>query len=182
MEPAIAPNNAATNGARDFDFLTGNWIVQNRRLTHRLQACSTWESFSATSRCQPILGGAGNQDEFRSAHRPGFIGMSLRLFDPQSRQWSIYWVDNHSVVLQPPVVGEFNGDCGSFYGDDVFDGEAIRVRFVWSRIHSPNPRWEQAFSSDGGHSWETNWIMDFQACASDVTGQLNATCQESCHG
>ena len=71
-----------------------------------------WEEFDASSECRPILGGAGNQDEFLSAHWPDFIGMSLRLFDPQSKLWSIYWIGNQNMILQPPVVGQFSGSEG----------------------------------------------------------------------
>jgi hypothetical protein len=153
---------AAFSGVRDFDFLYGFWHVHNQRLQKRLAGCDEWEEFDATSDCQSILGGAGNQDEFLSPFRPGFIGMSLRLFNPVAQQWSIYWVDNQSVELQPPVHGSFTNGTGIFEGDDTFAGKPIRVRFTWSNTNSTTPRWEQAFSSDGGKTWETNWIMDFR--------------------
>lgn len=153
---------AAFSGVRDFDFLYGFWHVRNRRLQKRLAGCNEWEEFDATSDCHPILGGAGNQDEFLSPHRPGFVGMSLRLLDPVTQQWSIYWVDNQSVELQPPVHGSFVDGIGIFEGEDTFAGKPIRVRFTWSGTHSATPRWEQAFSVDGGKTWETNWTMEFR--------------------
>lgn len=159
---AIRDFEAAFSGIRGFDFLHGFWHVRNRRLLKRLADCNEWEEFDATSDCHSILDGAGNQDEFRSPHRPGFVGMSLRLFDPAAQRWSIYWADNQSVELQPPVHGSFADGTGIFEGDDVFAGKPIRVRFIWSNTHSATPRWEQAFSLDGGKSWETNWIMDFR--------------------
>ena len=158
LKPALAPESV---GARAFDFLFGHWQVRNRRLLHRLKGSSEWETFDAANDCHSILGGGGNQDEFVRPDRPGFIGMSLRLYDPQAGQWSIYWVDNQSHVLQPPVVGRFSRNRGVFEGPDLYDGKPILVRFIWSGVDGPNPRWEQAFSSDQGATWETNWIMDF---------------------
>jgi hypothetical protein len=168
-----APNQseiATSTGAHDFDFFSGHWIVHNRRLRKRLEACTEWEEFEATSVCHPILGGAGNQDEFLSPQRPGFVGMSLRLYDPLAQKWSIYWIDNQSVVLQPPVVGAFSAGKGIFEGPDVFAGKPILVRYIWSRIDTPTPRWEQAFSVDQGTSWETNWTMDFQRSKARIGG------------
>ena len=85
-------------------------------------------------------------------------GHDVPLLDPATRQWSIYWADSHRGRLEPPVVGSFDGDVGTFYGDDAFEGRPIRVRFLWTR--GTSPRWEQAFSTDGGKTWETNWTMD----------------------
>lgn len=159
---ALRNFEAAFSGARDFDFLYGTWHVQNHRLLKRLVGCDEWEEFDAINVCHPILDGAGNQDEFRSPHRPGFVGMSLRLFDPTAQRWSIYWVDNQSVELQPPVHGSFINGTGIFEGNDTFAGNPIRVRFIWSGTDGDTPCWEQAFSVDGGKNWETNWIMNFR--------------------
>jgi len=90
-----------------------------------------------------------------------YRGMSLRTYDPDRNRWSIYWLDSRRPgVLFPPVVGGFDKGIGTFYGDDEHDGRAIRVRFLWSRITPTFCQWEQAFSEDGGASWETNWIME----------------------
>jgi hypothetical protein len=94
--------------------------------------------------------------------------MSFRFFDPTTRQWSIYWADSRRPgLLDPPVVGSFTGDTGVFEGDDTFKGKPIRVRFTWSRVATPSPRWEQAFSDDGGETWETNWVNDFTRIGGD---------------
>ena len=104
----------------------------------------------------------GNEDEFRTDHDGGMIGMSFRFFDPKTRLWSIYWADSRRCGrLDPPVVGSFADGIGMFEGIDTLDGKPIRVRFVWSQIETAEPRWEQAFSADGGQTWETNWIMEF---------------------
>jgi hypothetical protein len=88
--------------------------------------------------------------------------MSFRFFEPRTGQWSIYWADvRRPGPLEPPVVGGFVGDTGIFEGPDTFAGRPIVVRYTWSRVTTPSPRWAQAFSPDGGETWETNWIADF---------------------
>jgi hypothetical protein len=148
--------------ARDFDFWMGSWSCRNRRLRERLAGSDEWDEFESTVVARPILDGLGNEDEFRTDYGGGFVGMSFRFFDPVRKRWSIYWADTRrSGELDPPVFGGFFGDAGVFEGDDTLDGRPIRVRFIWSGITTPTPRWEQAFSEDGGATWETNWIMDF---------------------
>ena len=158
MEQAVLARNAA----RDFDFLLGAWRVQNRRLAERLQGSTQWVEFEATSVARRVLDGLGNTDEFRTDHDGGLVGMSLRFFDPARQLWSIYWADTRRCVLDPPVVGSFAGDIGIFGGADTFAGRPIVVRFIWSGITTSTPRWEQAFSDDGGATWETNWVMEFE--------------------
>ncbi len=149
--------------ARDFDFFLGRWRIHNRRLVERLAGSHEWEEFPATVECKLVLGGLGNVDEYRTDHWPGFCGFTLRVFDPQARRWSIYWVDNRRHVLDPPVRGAFAGDAGVFEGVDELRGKPVRVRFTWQR--GAAPRWEQAFSGDDGVTWETNWTMDFTRIA-----------------
>lgn len=155
---ALAETN---DGRHDFDFLPGSWRVQNRWLMKRLAGCEDWATFESTCVCRHILGGLGNEDEFRTDYWPGFVGMSFRFFDPQKEEWSIYWADTRTGVLQPPVFGSFSDGKGVFKGVDEFDGKPIDVRYIWSNISATTARWEQAFSPDGGQTWETNWIMDF---------------------
>jgi hypothetical protein len=99
-------------------------------------------------------------DEIRMPTR-GVTGMTIRLFDPARREWSLYWVNSREGRLYPPVVGRFVAGRGEFYGDDTEGGRPVRVRYVWSMITPTSARWEQAFSVDGGQTWETNWIMEF---------------------
>ncbi len=150
------------DGREDFDFLRGTFKVRNRRLKERLRGSGDWIEFEATNTGRPLLGGLGNEDEYRTEFWPGFVGMALRFFDPATKRWAIYWADSHRGVLEPPVFGGFSGNQGVFEGDDTFDGKPIRVRFLWTRTDTPTPRWEQAFSADGGRTWETNWVMDFE--------------------
>jgi hypothetical protein len=150
------------DGRADFDFLIGRWNVHHRRLRERLKGSTAWEEFVGTSIARPLLGGLGNIDENIMERASGRLeGVSMRLYNPLSRQWSIYWADNVSLVLQPPMIGGFVQGRGEFYDQELFEGRAIFCRFIWSDITETACRWEQAFSADGGISWETNWIMEF---------------------
>ena len=164
----------AETTARDFDFLMGSWHVANRRLKRRLAGSDDWEEFASTAVAQPILDGFGNQDVFTTDHDGGrnsvgdrlkpvpHADSSFRFFDPERQRWSIYWADSRRPgELDPPLFGHFDGEAGVFHGEDVHKGRPILVRFTWSGVTTPTPRWEQAFSDDGGRTWETNWVMDF---------------------
>lgn len=153
----------------DFDFLLGHWQVENRRLRKRLQGNDDWETFAASSHNQALPAGIGNYDDFIPATwRQGFVGMSLRIFNPQTALWSIYWLDNETGGLHPsgllrnPVVGKFDNGIGVFEGVDELDGRPIRVRYTWCDIEAHSARWEQAMSDDGGSTWELNWRMLFR--------------------
>jgi len=147
------------DGRHDFDFLFGSWRVDSRRLARRLERCTEWQELRAKNETRPVLGGVGNVDKFTATFPNGkpIGGMTLRFFDPKTKLWSIYWVDNWSCELQPPVIGRFSGDRGEFYGDDMFKGKPIRVRFTWVKKSHTSAHWEQAFSEDSGKTWETNW-------------------------
>jgi hypothetical protein len=152
----------AQSTAQDFDFWMGTWKGSNRKLKRRLAGCEDWEEFEGLSIARPLFGGLANEDELHTEHEGGWVGMSFRFFDEETKQWSIYWADSRRLgLLDPPVIGAFDGDVGIFEGEDIFNGRPILVRFTWSRVTTPSPRWEQAFSDDGGRTWETNWIADF---------------------
>jgi hypothetical protein len=144
----------------DFDFFHGEWEVANRRLTDFLQPGSGWEEFEGTSRCWPLFDGAANVDGTDMPY-PGSKGLTLRLFDRETEQWSLNWSSSRTGKLFPPVTGQFVDGRGEFYGDDTHEGKDVRVRFVWSGGSASGARWEQAFSVDDGASWVTNWTMDF---------------------
>lgn len=150
-----------TDGRHDFDFLFGRWHTHNERLIDRLQGSTQWETFDAINTCQPMLDGMGHQDEFRTEHWAGFIGVAMGLFNPATQQWNIYWVDNQTGILYPPVVGAFSNGVGIFEGPDAFEGKPITVRFIWKDITPTSARWEQEFSPDNGLTWEKNWVMNF---------------------
>jgi hypothetical protein len=157
----MAVTASIESGARDFEFLIGTWVVHNRKLRDRLAGCDEWDEFESTCVARTILDGLGNIDEFRTDYHGGIVGMSLRLFDPVRRTWAIYWSDTRRCgELDPPVVGSFVDGVGVFTCEDVFNGRPILVRYIWSEITPDSAHWEQAFSEDGGETWETNWTMD----------------------
>ena len=147
------------SSAADFDFLIGEWHIANEKLQERLAGSDAWIHFDAVTTCRKMLNGTGNLDEM---NLPGsdFVGMSLRVFDPATCQWSIHWVDNERHRVLPPMVGRFEGGTGLFYGDEELEGRTVLARFRWTPTPDA-PVWEQAFSDDGGENWETNWVMRF---------------------
>ena len=149
-----------TNGNGDFDFFTGSWDVRHRRLRQWLAGCDDWDEFGSTTECWSMFDGAANVDEISVPER-GFTGLSLRLLDPARGDWTIYWANSRDGRLQPPVTGRFSGGVGVFHGDDVHEGQPVRVRYTWSDITPASARWEQAYSTDGEQTWEVNWIMEF---------------------
>lgn len=149
------------DGRADFDFFIGSWKVHHRRLRERLKGSTDWEEFEGTSVARKILGGLGNIDDNILDRESGRVeGFTLRLYDPKSQQWSIYWADSVNVELQIPMVGGFENGRGEFFAQEIFEGKHIFSRFIWSNITPTSCRWEQAFSADGGKTWETNWVMD----------------------
>lgn len=149
------------DGRHDFDFLHGSWRIRNERLVERFVGSIEWETFDALGVVRPILGGTGNLDEYATDHWPGFEALSLRVFSPATRLWSIHWADTRAGALLPPTVGRFEGGRGDFYGKEVIDGRDVTVHFVWANVDTPNPTWIQEFSVDGGDTWEVNWHMAF---------------------
>lgn len=147
-------------GMNDFDFLIGSWTVTNRMLAKWLAGSDEWVEYPATSVCRQVFEGGGNFDEIIFTTK-GHRGMTLRLFDTERKEWSLYWSNSLTGVLYPPVIGGFTDGRGEFHGDDTHNDVPVRVRYIWSGTDTDTPRWEQAFSSDGGETWETNWYMDF---------------------
>jgi hypothetical protein len=144
----------------DFDFLAGRWDVANRRLVKPLSGSDEWDEFPGHSVAGRHFDGAASFDEITFPTK-GFSGLTVRLRNPETRQWSIYWASSARGVLDTsPMVGAFEGGRGEFHGEEDCDGRRVRCRFVWTVIDADAARWEQAFSADGGLTWETNWIMD----------------------
>jgi hypothetical protein len=151
-------------GQHDFDFLVGTWRVHHRRLAERLTGCTRWETFEGTCTMRTVLGGAGNiDDNVLDAPAGTYRAATVRTFDHGTGDWSIWWFDGRTPhQLEPPVVGRFRDGIGTFHAEDTLRGLPIRVRFVWSEITASACRWEQAFSPDGGTTWESNWEMQFE--------------------
>jgi len=148
--------------AKDFDFLVGSWSVHNKFLKERLNNCEEWIEFEADFQNRPILHGLGNIDQFNTELKGApFEGVSLRLFNPQTNLWAIYWMDTNNPRLEDPMLGKFIDGRGEFFSSEMFQGREVRVRFIWIQQDVDHARWEQAFSDDEGETWETNWIMEF---------------------
>lgn len=145
----------------NFDFLVGTWDAAQRRLRDRLVGSDDWEEFPGHTVCYRAFDGAANIDEI-TFPTLGSAGLSVRLYDPGTDLWSIYWSSSEFPgPLEAPVVGRFVDGIGDFFSDDVQEGRPVRVRYRWSDITDTTARWAQAFSVDGGTTWETNWTMDF---------------------
>ena len=151
---------AVTSSKHDFDFFEGKWMIRNRKLKSRLNNCAEWIEFDATQEMKIILNGIGNRDNFLASFdgKP-FEGMTLRLFNPKTKLWSIYWADSNEGKLDPPVLGSFENNIGYFFTKDIFNGKEIVVVFCWNATDKDNPVWSQAFSDDKGKTWEWNWYM-----------------------
>jgi hypothetical protein len=162
--PKSAPQETAErlDPRHDFDFEFGNWKAHIRRLLHPLSGSDAWVDLDGTSVVRKVWDGRANLGELEVSSPTNHIeGMSLRLYNPQSKQWSIYWSNSKDGSLGAPMIGGFKSGRGEFYDQETFQGAAVFVRFIFSDITSTSFRIEQAFSADGGKTWETNWISTF---------------------
>ena len=162
-EALAATPASATGPVHDFDFLHGAWRVRHRRLKERLAGNNDWEEFDGTCVCQAMMAGAGNVDDNLLELPAGtYRAVGLRAFDPARGTWSIWWLDGRTPTqIDVPVVGGFENGVGTFIADDTFRGRPIKARFMWSDTTATTAIWRQAFSPDGGTTWETNWVMHF---------------------
>ena len=151
---------AARSTQKDFDFFIGKWRIKNKKLRSRLSGCEDWIEFEATQTNYKALLGLANMDHFYATlNGKPFEGMTIRLFDPKTRLWSIYWSDSNTGQLDEPVVGSFEKNIGHFYTKDNFQGKDIIMLFQWDKTDKDNPVWSQAYSTDNGLTWEWNWYM-----------------------
>jgi hypothetical protein len=150
----------AESGGRDFDPLIGSWKLPTRRLQHPLTGSTTWLDLQGSGECSKVWGGRAQLDTIEMDGSAGHIeGLTLRLFNPQTHQWSLYWANSRIAKLDPPQVGEFKNGHGDFYAQDNIDGRTVLVRYDWTNL-TTTPHFEQSFSDDGGKTWEVNWITD----------------------
>jgi hypothetical protein len=143
----------------DFDFFTGTWDIANRWRTDFLDPGSDWEEFPGVSQASRHFDGNANFDEITFPTK-GFSGLTLRLYNTGTGQWSLYWASKRTGTLFPPVTGVFSGGVGEFFGEDTHNDVPILARFRWTDITADSAHWEQAFSTDGGQTWLDNWYMD----------------------
>jgi hypothetical protein len=150
-------------GESDFDFLHGAWMIHNQRLRDPLTGSTDWYGFQGRSTERPLWDGQANIEEYEATLPDGqrLRGLALRLYDPHARRWTIHWSNAINGILDQPMVGSFTEGIGTFYGFEDYQGRRVFVRFRWTAGNPDEARWEQAFSADGGRSWETNWIMEF---------------------
>lgn len=160
-----APAAPAHDGVHDFDFFFGQWTGAQHKLKHRLANSNEWEDFTSFSDVHPLLGGRANMDQIVFQSKEGGAGATFRVYDPQKQQWSIYWIGSTEAEMDVPVVGKFVDGRGEFYAEDTWEGKPVRVRFLWTHDALTHARWEQAFSTDGGKTWETNWVANFTRTA-----------------
>jgi hypothetical protein len=158
------------DGQHDFDFELGTWKIHLKRLQHPLTGSHTWTEFDGTSVTRKVWDGRAQLEQFETDGSAGRIeGLTLRLYNPESRQWSLYWGTSKSGTLSlPATVGEFKDGRGEFYDQEPFNGRMIFVRYLWSGITPNSAHFEQSFSDDGGKTWEVNWITD-QTRVGDAT-------------
>jgi len=153
----------AADSVTDFDFIIGAWRVQHRRLNERFVNCTEWTEFYGDTTTFKVLQGYGNVED-NCLHFPSgdVKAVALRSFDVSTGKWAIWWLDGRAPhQLDVPVIGEFDGNVGTFLASDVIAGIPTIVKFNWYKNPGENPRWEQAFSQDGGNTWEVNWVMEF---------------------
>ena len=150
---------ALHDGQHDFDFEIGTWKTHLKRLLHPLSGSNEWTGYEGTTTVRKVWNGRANLVELVADGPTGhFEGLNLRLYNPQSRQWSLNFANAASGSLSQPTIGEFKDGRGEFYDQEDFNGRAVLVRFVIMPVDADTIRFEQAFSDDGGKTWEANWI------------------------
>jgi hypothetical protein len=159
------------DGAHDFDFLIGDWKAHLHRMIDRKTGVTTsdphtgvWVDYDGVCNDKKLLDTNANLEQFdvlASKTHLRFRGQALRMYNPASRQWSIYGIDlDNGELSLPPVVGQFTGRRGEFFDSELRNGRMVQVRYVWSDLTPKSARMEQSFSPDGGKSWAVNWIVD----------------------
>ncbi len=152
---------APRDGQHDFDPLIGSWKFHLKRRLHPLTGSDAWVEFEGTGVCYKVWDGRAELDTVELDGPTGHIeGLTLRTYNPQSHQWSLYWANSKDGTVVPPQIGQFKAGRGEFYAQDTLNGRSIFVRFVWTGMTTSSPHFEQSFSEDGGKTWEVNWITD----------------------
>jgi hypothetical protein len=154
-------NSSERDGQHDFDPLFGSWKYQLKRRLHPLTGSTTWVDLAGTGVCYKVWDGRAQLDTIEVDGSTGHIeGLTLRLYNPQSHQWGLYWANSKIGILDPPQVGEFKNGHGDFYAQDTINGKVILIQYDWTNLTTSTPHFEQSFSEDGGKTWEVNWITD----------------------
>src|SRR4030095_4651852 len=150
------------DGQHDFDFYFGSWKTHVSRLVHPLSGSKQWAEYDGTSVVTKVWNGKASLFELDVSGPAGHIeGVGLRLYNPEANQWSLNWANSTEGIINKPMIGEFKDGRGEFFDQEEFNGRMILARNGFSAITPNSSRFEQAFSSDGGKTWETNWVMTF---------------------
>jgi hypothetical protein len=164
--PEIKPKSleikpSATSSKDDFDFLVGKWKVKNQRLTSAENEPETWVEFDAELHMKKTIGGLGNVENlFMEINGAPFEGMAVRLFNPKTKLWKVYWMDsNNGTMDENPVTGSFENGVGKLYSSEIWDEQAVTVLYQWDATDKTHPKWSQATSKDDGKTWVWNWKM-----------------------
>ena len=158
-QTALHSPPAARDGQHDFDFEIGTWRTRLSRRLHPLTGSTTWVQYEGTTVVRKVWKGRANLVELEVDGPAGHIeGLSLRLYNPESHQWSLNFANSSGGTISPPTIGEFKNGRGEFFDQETLNGRAIYVRFVISEITPNSCHFEQSFSDDGGKTWELNWI------------------------
>lgn len=157
MEAAAKKGVVTGKGLGDFDFLTGEWTIKNRRLKDGTK--DVWEEFEGGATVHRVMKGQASIEELRANGK--FLGMGVRVWNPEDKKWADHWTGYYNGVVNPPQMGEFIDGEGVFISDEEVDGVKWLYRGVWDRITPTSCRWHQSSSSDGGNTWERNWYMDW---------------------
>ncbi|MDJ0646456.1 MAG: hypothetical protein QNJ57_10790 [Flavobacteriaceae bacterium] len=165
-ESDVTETNKVQEGPGDFDFLIGEWEITSKQLKERLEGSDEWIESKARSKCWKILGGYGNMDEFTMVPKSGkiYIGNTVRVYNPETKEWLLYWVDNYNLGLGVTyqTKGTFENGVGIFYGEEIFKGKETRQKFTWKKIDDNTAYWDQAYYDDANGTWEINWVMEFK--------------------
>lgn len=155
VDPPSQPASPAPGGQHDFDFHLGTWKAHNRLLTHPLSGSTDWIEFNGTVTVQQIWDGRANLEEIESSN---FHGLALFLYNPASHQWSQTFATSDDGTPGQPLIGEFKNGRGEFFNRQLFHGRSVLVRFAWFNITPDSHQVEQAYSDDGGRTWEPNFV------------------------
>jgi len=148
-------------GQRDFEPLLGSWNYHLKRRIKPLTGSTQWIDFTGTGDCTPLWSGRAQLDTIDVDGPTGHVeGLTLRLFNPKTHEWRLYWANRKDGLIVAPQIGQFKDGHGEFYAQDTYDDHSILVKFDWSALTSKSPHFEQSFSNDGGKNWEVNWITD----------------------
>lgn len=160
------------DGQHDFDPLLGKWKYHLKRRMNPLTGSNQWVEFEGSGECHRVWDGGAQIDTIEVDGPNGHIeGLTLRVYNPTSHQWRLYWANRKGGVLDPPQVGEFKDGHGQFFAQDTINGKTILIKFDWTKLDTDAPHFEQSFSDDGGKTWEVNWITDQTRVKEESAGE-----------